>query len=160
MPPWVLASEPKPCGGKHNSYFFHKYSLSLYHPGNARLPPSSSGFGLWAKTLRGGGGNVFEETIHNFKSRLRERGYPENLVERTLWEVQSENRKLALLQKQKENKRIWPFTQSIPPNSAELKTNPHERLALNRATTIAQKKSTKTSPSCVTEEGGQSKIYS
>ena len=69
-----------------------------------------------------------------------------------LWEVQSENRKLALLQKQKENKRIWPFTQSIPPSSSELKTNPHERLALNRATTIAQKKST--------EEGGQSKIYS
>ena len=36
--------------------------------------------------------HIFEENIQNFKSRLRERGYPENLVQRTLSEVQFENR--------------------------------------------------------------------
>ena len=40
---------------------------------------------------------IFEEQIQNLNSRLQERGYPENLVERTLSEVQFENRKLALL---------------------------------------------------------------
>ena len=50
---------------------------------------------------------MYEEQIQNLKSRIRrERGYPENLVQRTLSEVQFENRKLAVLQKPKENKRI------------------------------------------------------
>ena len=42
---------------------------------------------------------------------LQERSYPENLVQRTLSEVQFENRKLALptVQKPKENKWILPF---------------------------------------------------
>ena len=55
--------------------------------------------------------NIFEEQAQNLKVRvrLRERGYPENLVQRTLSEVQFENRNLALLQKPKENKRIVPF---------------------------------------------------
>ena len=38
------------------------------------------------------------------------------------------------------------FRYTVPPSSAKLKTNPLERLALNRATTIAQKKLTKTRP--------------
>ena len=64
---------------------------------------------------------IFEEQIKNLKSRLRERGYPENLVQRTLSEVQFENRKLALLQKQKENKRILPFATQYHPAVPNLK---------------------------------------
>ena len=65
--------------------------------------------------------NIFEEKIQNFKTRLRERGYPENLVQRTLSEVQFENRKLALLQKPKENIRILPFVTQYHPAVPNLK---------------------------------------
>ena len=64
---------------------------------------------------------IFEEQIKNLKSRLRERGYPENLVQTTLSKVQLENRKLALLQKQKENKRILPFVTQYHPAVPNLK---------------------------------------
>ena len=47
---------------------------------------------------------IFEEQIKNLKSSLRKRGYPENLVQWTLSEVHFENRKLAFLQKSKQNK--------------------------------------------------------
>ena len=54
--------------------------------------------------------------------------------------MQFENRKLALLQKPKENKRILrTFHYTIPPSSAKFQANPHARLAFNRATTIAQR---------------------
>ena len=65
--------------------------------------------------------NIFEEKIQNFKTRLRERGYPKNLVQRTLSEVQFENRKLALLQKPKENIRILPFVTQYHPAVPNLK---------------------------------------
>ena len=59
---------------------------------------------------------TFEELVQNHKSCLRERGYPENLDQRNLSEVQFKHRKLALLQKPKENKRTLPFvTQYHPP---------------------------------------------
>ena len=76
-----------------------------------------------ARTLRrtNSSKEIFEEQIKNLKSRLRERGYPENLVQRTLSEVQFENRKLVLLQKQKENKRILPFATQYHPAVPNLK---------------------------------------
>ena len=74
---------------------------------------------------------LFEETIKNFKSHLIERGYPENLIITTLTEVIFEDRKLALQQKQKENKRILPFVTTIPTIGAKLKTIPHGKLAFN-----------------------------
>lgn len=50
------------------------------------------------------------------------------------------------------------FRYTIPPSSDELKTNRHERLAFNRATTIAQT-NLQTPARHVAKEGGQSKIY-
>ena len=52
---------------------------------------------------------AFEEKIKHFESRLIERGYPKNLVQRTLSEVIFKNRKQALQQKPCTNKRILPF---------------------------------------------------
>ena len=66
---------------------------------------------------------LFEEKIKNFKSHLIERGYPENLIITTLSEVIFEDRKLALQQKQKENKRILPFVTQYQPSVPNLNNN-------------------------------------
>ena len=102
---------------------------------------------------------IFEELIQNFKSHLRERGYPKNLVQRTLSEAQFKNRKLALLKKTTEKQTNLAFRYTVPPSSDELETNPHERMAFNRATTIGSKKSKKPAPHILQKEGGQSDTY-
>ena len=58
---------------------------------------------------------AFEEKIKLFQSHLIDRGYPEGLVQRTLSEVNFENRKQALLPKPKENRRILPFVTQYHP---------------------------------------------
>ena len=58
---------------------------------------------------------LFEENIIKFKSRLLERGYPEDFIRRTLTEVTFEDRNLALQQKQKEQKKILPFVTKYHP---------------------------------------------
>ena len=102
----------------------------------------------------------FEELIENVKSRQRERGcYPENLVQRTLSEIQLKNRNLALLQKPQESNRILPFVTEYHPAVTSLKQilmrNWHliERQPLLKE--IYKKQARR-----VTKEGGQSKIYS
>jgi len=59
---------------------------------------------------------AFEENIKLFQSHLIERGYPESLVQRTLSEVNFENRKQAFLPKPTEaNKKILPFVTQYHP---------------------------------------------
>ena len=58
---------------------------------------------------------AFEEKIKLFQSHLIDRGYPEGLVQRTLSEVNFENRKQALLSKPKANRRILPFVTQYHP---------------------------------------------
>ena len=64
---------------------------------------------------------TFEEKIKQFESRLIERGYPKNLVQRSLSEVIFENRKQALQQKPHTNKRILPFVTQYHPSVTNLK---------------------------------------
>ena len=64
---------------------------------------------------------TFEEKIRHFESRLIERGYPKNLVQRTLSEVIFENRKQALQQKPHTNKTILPFVTQYHPSVTNLK---------------------------------------
>ena len=64
---------------------------------------------------------TFEEKIRRFESRLIERGYPKNLVQRTLSEVIFENRKQALQQKPHTNKTILPFVTQYHPSVTNLK---------------------------------------
>ena len=59
--------------------------------------------------------------IKHFEARLIERGYPKNLVQRTLSEVIFENRKQALQQKPHTNKRMLPFVTQYHPSVTNLK---------------------------------------
>ena len=64
---------------------------------------------------------LFEENISNFKSRLHERGYPSDLVEKILSEVKFTERKSALQGKQKVRKNILPFVTQYNPSVPNLK---------------------------------------
>ena len=61
--------------------------------------------------------------MNNFKAKLLERGYPGNFMEKTLAEVNFEDRGRALLQNEKENKQISAFCNLISTISAKLKKN-------------------------------------
>ena len=50
-----------------------------------------------------------EENIENFSTRLISRGYPEQMVEKTLREVKYKDRKEALKQKSKIAEELLPF---------------------------------------------------
>ena len=76
---------------------------------------------------------IFEEQIQNLKSRLREKGYSENLVQRTLSEQET-----GTPLKSKREQANLAFRYTTPPSSAKLKSNPHEDWHFYRATTIAQ----------------------
>ena len=63
---------------------------------------------------------VFEENIKNFKTRLTSRGYPSNLVDKILSEVNFAERQNALTQKQKAHKKILPFVTQFQGTSLDL----------------------------------------
>ena len=64
----------------------------------------------------------FEEKICNFKSHLRVRGYPDDLVNRVLTEVKFTNRKLALEQIQhRAQSGLMPFVTQYNPSVPNLK---------------------------------------
>ena len=64
---------------------------------------------------------VFEENIKNLKTRLTLRGYPSNLVDKILSEVNFAERKNALTQKQKAHKKILAFVTQFQPSLPCLK---------------------------------------
>ena len=64
---------------------------------------------------------IFEEKITNFKAHLLQRGYPKDLINTTLSEVNFKDRKLALQQKPKTNQRILPFVTKYQPSVQILK---------------------------------------
>ena len=64
---------------------------------------------------------TFEENITQFKRRLRDRGYPDNLLENVLSEIKFNERMSALLNKQKTRKRILPFVTEYRPSVPNLK---------------------------------------
>ena len=63
----------------------------------------------------------FKNAISHFKINLIKRGYPETLVSTTLAEITFEERKSALLQKRKQEKRILPFVTQYRPSVPNLK---------------------------------------
>ena len=68
---------------------------------------------------------LFEEMIKNFKKQLQERGYPESFIQNTLSEVNFEDRKLALQQKN------LAFCNAISTISAQFKTDHHEQMTFD-----------------------------
>ena len=89
---------------------------------------------------------IFEEKITNFKAHLLQRGYPEDLINTTLPEINFKDGKLALQQKPKTNLRILPFVTQYQPSVPNLKTKSHDKLAFNRTTTIIERNLQKTAP--------------
>ena len=65
---------------------------------------------------------TFEDTITLFKQRLRYRGYPDNLIDKTLPEVNISERMSALQNNQKMRKNILPFVTEHRPSVLNLKT--------------------------------------
>ena len=57
----------------------------------------------------------FDENITIFKTRLRARGYPNNLIEKITSEVKFTERKSALQQNEKVRKKIMPFVTTYYP---------------------------------------------
>ena len=63
----------------------------------------------------------FDEHIALFKQRLQHRGYPDNLLNMTLSQVNFSQRMSALQNKQKTRKRMLPFVTEYRPSMPDLK---------------------------------------
>ena len=63
----------------------------------------------------------FDEHIALFKQRLQQRGYPDNLLNMTLSQVNFSQRMSALQNKQKTRKIILPFVTEYRPSMPDLK---------------------------------------
>ena len=64
---------------------------------------------------------TFEESLVKFKQRLRTRGYPKTVIERSLSGVNFAARPSALTQKKKANERILRFVTTYHPAVSNLK---------------------------------------
>ena len=64
---------------------------------------------------------LFNDNLNKFKTRLHARGYPQAFVERLTHEVKFSERKLALKQKKKQQKKILPFTTKFHPALPNIK---------------------------------------
>ena len=65
--------------------------------------------------------DMFDKNIKNFRTHLISRGYPNSLVDKILSEVNFADRKNALTQKQKAQKKILPFVTQFQPSLPCLK---------------------------------------
>ena len=72
---------------------------------------------LWTNSSE----TTFKTAVSNFKTHLKERGYPETLISTILAEINFEGRKLALQQRRKQNTRILPFVPQHRPSVPNLK---------------------------------------
>ena len=64
---------------------------------------------------------TFDENISNFKKHLLDRGYPQNLIDRILSEIEFTGRTTALKQSNEERKEILPFVTQYQPSISNLK---------------------------------------
>ena len=81
-----------------------------------------------------------EENIENFKTRLISRGYPEQMVEKTLWKVKYKDRKEAPKQKMRLHKKLLPFLTQFQPSLPKFeKHHKRQMLVLNAKPTSIQR---------------------
>ena len=114
----------------HTERSWHTYRLTVV------IVFWSAGFALWCKRIFfdlfwsvklfyygwiNSSELICEEKITNFKAHLLQRGFPEDLINTTLSEVNFKDRKLALQQKPKTNQRILPFVTQYQPSVPNLK---------------------------------------
>ena len=106
------------------THFKPTETFQYTHFSSCHAPGGAKGFikGEALRLLRTNSSEaLFEESINNFKLRLRDRGYPNNIVEKTLAEVKFKERKYALQEKQKVRKTILPFVTQYNPLVPNLK---------------------------------------
>ena len=106
-------------------FFFKKNLFLTCERTSNRQKLSSTGFikGEALRLLRTNSSKTtFEENITLFKQRLRYRGYRDNLIDKTLSEVNFSERMSALQNKQKTRKNILPFVTEYRPSVPNLKT--------------------------------------
>ena len=73
---------------------------------------------------------TFEESLAKFKQRLRTRGYPKTIIERSLSGVNFAARPSALTQKKKAKERVLPFVTTYRPAVGNLKQTLMEQRSL------------------------------
>ena len=97
------------------AFFALTETFQYTHFSSCHAPGVAKGF-IKGKVLRllrtNSSKTLFEESINNFKSRLCNRGYPNNIVEKTLAEAKFTERKY---EKQKVRKTILPFVTQYNP---------------------------------------------
>ena len=100
--------------------FQYTYFTSCHHPG------VSKGFFKGEAALRHlrtkSSKTTFKENSLQFKRRLRDRGYPDNLLENTLSEIKVSETMAALQNRQKTGKRILPFVAEYRSSVPNLKS--------------------------------------
>ena len=74
---------------------------------------------------------MFDKNIKTFRTRLISRGYPNSLVDKILPEVNFADRKNALTQKQKAQKKILPFVTQLQPSLPCLNKHSNGQMAFN-----------------------------
>ena len=99
-------------------YFYFKPTKTFQytHFTSCHPPSVNNGFvkGECLRILRTNSSKAtFDENISNFKKHLLDRGYPQNLIDRILSEIESTGRPTALKQNNKERKEILPFVTQL-----------------------------------------------
>ena len=114
------------------AFFVLTETFQYTHFSSCHAPGVAKGF-IKGKVLRllrtNSSKTLFEESIiNNFKSQLRDRGYPNNIVEKTLAEVKFTERKYALQEKQAMKNHIA-FRLTIQPISTKSQRGFNEQMA-------------------------------
>ena len=82
---------------------------------------------LWINSYYNSSKTTFEESLAKFKQRLRIRGYPKTIIERSLSGVNFASRPSALTETKKANERILPFVTTYHQAVSNLKQTLMER---------------------------------
>ena len=106
------------------TYFKPTETFQYTHFKSCHPPGVKKGFvkGEGLRLLRtNSSGETFVENIKLFKLHLRSRGYPNNLIDKTLLEVKFSDRKKALKDNTRVQKEILPFVTQYNPSVPNLK---------------------------------------
>ena len=121
-------SQPRPAKNNQspsNTHYKPTDTFQYTHFASCHPPGVKYGFikGEAIRLLRTNSSKkTFEESLLKFKQRLRSRGYPENIIERSLSGVTFASRQSALAQKKKKgHERLLPFVTTYHPAVKNLK---------------------------------------
>ena len=125
-PLWIFPPNSKTIGNVFDvcTHFKPTETFQYTHFTSCHAPSVRKGFikGEALRLLRTNSSEkLYEDNIKKFKTRLCERGYPDNLINNILGEIRFVERKSALQEKQKMRKDILPFVTQYNPAVPNLK---------------------------------------